>query len=452
LTLCPSRGYRPYSKEGFLTIGPDGVAQGETTADRTRDLAGHPQLLRALNERRVLDVVRSAGAISRAEIARRSGLSKPTVSLALDGLLAARLVHHVGHSTGSKGPRAKLFELDPGSGWVVGVDVGRRWVRAAVADITGAIVARRDERTRLRSARTLVTQIGELAHRVTADAGIEWKKVTHATVGSPGVLVPSSGLLEQAPNLPGWGERGVVEAIRDRLGTAVTFENDVNLAALGERAHGAGREVEDFVFIWVGTGLGMGIVIGGRLYRGSRGGAGEIAYLPVVPDGAPAGGAAVEPGGRRADRGALEEATAASAVTGLARARGMTPPLSPKRVFAAARRGDETACAVVAEEARRLAYVIAAVVPVLDPELVVLGGGVGANGDLLLGPVERHLRELSPFSVRLAVSELGEEAVLAGAVATALEAAQDRLFSRTAALERKQRSSEVHVQGEAVPS
>ena len=188
----------------------------------------------------------------------------------------------------------------------------------------------------------------------------------------------------------------------------------------------------------------MGIIIGGRLYRGSRGAAGEIAYLPVVPAD---GDGREEPGGRAGSprRGPLEEATAASAVTELARSKGVRAPLSPKRVFAAARRGDEAAKAVVAEEARRLARVVAAVAPVLDPELVVLGGGIGANGDLLLEPVESHLRELTPFPVRLAVSSLGEEAVLAGAVATALEAAQDRLFSRTAALEKKQRSSEVHV-------
>jgi len=386
-------------------------------------MAGQPQLLRRINERRVLELVRDAGAASRAGIARASGLSKPTVSLALAGLLEAGLVHQVGQSSGGKGPRALLYELNPGSGWVVGLDVGRRWVRAAVADISGEIKARRDERARARSTGTLGAPIGELARKVAGDAGSGWGSVTHATVGSPGVLDPKRERLEHAPNLPGWGRQGLVGAIRDELGTFVTFENDVNLAALGEHRHGMGRGVDDFVFFWLGTGVGMGIVIGGRLYRGAGGAAGEIGYLPL-------GDSDPEPG-RRSSRGSLEEAAAASGLVRSAREAGLRPPHTPKALFAAARRGDELAAGVVAAEARRIALAIAVITPVLNPELVILGGGVAHdNGDLLLGPIAAELRRLSPFRPRLAVSELGSEAVLDGAVATALDAAQDRLFSR----------------------
>ena len=371
----------------------------------------------------MLELLRRRGGLSRAEIARLSGLSKPTVSLALARLVDAGLAHETGRTTGGKGPSAQLFELNPGSGWVVGIDVGRRFVRAAVADITGKLAVRRDERARARSSRALVAQIGEIAHRVAADAGIAWDRVTAATVGSPGVLVPASGQLQQAPNLPGWGSAGVADAIRQQLGTAVSFENDVNLAALGERAGGAGREVGNFVLLWVGTGVGLGIVIDGELYRGAGGAAGEIGYLPIGE------GDPHDPAVRR--RGQLEEALAASGVEAHARRLGVAPPHTAKAVFAAARRSDDLAREVVAAEARRLALAIAVVAPVLDPELVILGGGIArGNADLLLDPLRRELRDLSPFSPRLAVSELGEEAVLAGAVATALATAQDRLFTR----------------------
>jgi predicted NBD/HSP70 family sugar kinase len=384
--------------------------------------AGQPPLLRAINERTVLDLIRRAGPMSRAEIARQTGLSKPTVSLALSGLIAAELVHQVGHSSGNKGPRAELFELNPGSGWVVGIDVGRHWLRAAAADITGEIVARRDERAQRRSG-ALIAQLGQIAHGVAGDAGISWDRVTHATVGSPGVLDPSRGLLEHAQNLPGWGRQGLIEAVRTELGTVVSFENDVNLAALGERSRGLGRDVADFIFFWVGTGTGMGIVIDGRLYRGAGGAAGEIGYLPLG-DGDPHDRAAFP-------RGLFEESAGEAGIVRHARALGMRTPLTPKTICAAARRGDERAAQVVAAEARRIALAIAAVAPVLDPRLVVLGGGIGRNNaDLLLGPIERELQALSPFRPRLAASELGEEAVLAGAVATALEAAQNQLFSR----------------------
>src|SRR5712692_1034277 len=124
---------------------------------------GTPSLLRAINERTVLDLIHNQGPLSRAQVARVSGLSKPTVSLALSGLLDARLVREVGRSRGERGPSALLYELNPSAGWVVGVDIGRKWVRAAIADIAGTIVARRDERARVSSARTLIGQIGATA-------------------------------------------------------------------------------------------------------------------------------------------------------------------------------------------------------------------------------------------------------------------------------------------------
>src|SRR5438105_3988330 len=175
--------------------------------------AGTPSLLRAINERTILQLLRTRGPMSRADVARGSGLSKPTVSLALAGLLRVGLVREVGRSSGGKGPAALLYELEPNAGWVVGIDVGRLWVRAAIADITGAVVARRDERARSRSARALIAQIGQIAHDLAGQAGVVWDQVTHATVGSPGVVDPARGTVELAPNLPGWGRRGLVQAV-----------------------------------------------------------------------------------------------------------------------------------------------------------------------------------------------------------------------------------------------
>ena len=385
---------------------------------------GTPSLLRAINERSVLDLIHRQGPISRAQAARVSGLSKPTVSLALAGLLEAGLVREVGRSRGERGPSAVLYELNPAAGWVVGIDVGRKWLRSAIADIAGNIVARRDERAKVTSARTLIGQIGANARRLAAEAGVAWSQVTHAAVGSPGVFDPAHGYVAMAPNLPGWGRHGLVEAVREQLGTNVSFENDVNLAALAERAHGHGRNVDNFVFLSIGTGIGMALVIDGQLYRGAHGAAGEVAYLPLGLD-------PHDPATRR--RGAFEEAAAAAGVVRLAKKLGMRPPLTPEKIFTAARRGQAAAGRVVEGEAARLALAIATVTPVLDPELVILGGGIGRNGDLLLEPIERELRQLLPFRPRVVVSALGEDAVLRGAVATALEVARDRVFARSPA-------------------
>ncbi len=370
----------------------------------------------------MLELVRRVGPVSRAQIARDSALSKPTVSQALTALLASKLVREAGRTSGRRGPAAVLYELNPFAGWVVGIDVGRAWVRAAIANLLGDIVARRDERADVRSQHSLISQIGEIAHGLAADAGIRWGRVTFATIGSPGVLEPSRGQVALAYALPGWGRRGLVEAVQRELGTKIAFENDVNLAALGEQWRGLGKDVANFVYLHVGTGVGAGLVLNGSLYRGSSGAAGEVGYLPLgVED-------VHDPVSRR--RGALDRAAGAAGVAGIARDLGMPAPISAQRVFARARRGDELARKAVEVEAERIALAIAALVPVVDPELIVLGGGIGRNGDLLLEPVDREVRRLSPFRPRIEVSALGEEAGLHGAIATALQAAQALLFAR----------------------
>ena len=331
------------------------------------------------------------------------------------------MVREAGRSSGGKGPTALLYELNPSAGWVVGIDVGREYVRAAVADLTGQIVAQRRQAARARSARTLITTIGAVARGAAEAAGIGWRRVTVAAVGSPGVF-GSAGHPLLAHNLPGWTREGVIDEIRKELATWVVFENDVNLAALGERWRGLGRDVDDFVYFHVGTGVGLGIIVGGELFKGANGAAGEVAYLPL---------AAADPhdkANRR--RGALETAIGADGVLATARRAGVRGATSAAEVFDAARAGQAKARKAVEIVAEGIALGIAAIVPVLDPALVILGGGIGRNAELLREPLERELRALSPFRPRIEVSSLGEEAELMGAVSLALVAAQERLFSR----------------------
>jgi predicted NBD/HSP70 family sugar kinase len=402
----------------------------------------------------VLEAVRRSGPTSRSQIAASCGLSKPTVSQALTGLLRARLVREAGRTSGAQGRTAQLYELNARAGWVLGLDVGGDWVRAAVADLNGDIAARRDERARVRSARTLIEQIGEVAHGVIDDARVPKRRITHVTMGSPGVFEPTRRKLTLAESLPGWGRAGVIEALQQTLDMNISIENDVNVATVGEQLHGVGKGVANFVFLHVGVGVGLGLVLNGKLFRGANGAAGEVGYLPFGDhraDGAhradradkvhkadgsgtataasAAGDAAPPARGRKRDE--LGVAVGAEGVVGEARRLGMTGRLLTARaVFEAARRGDAVARQVVADEAKRIALTIATVVPVIDPELVVLGGGIGRNGDLLLEPVEAELRRLSIFHPRLEASALGEEGPVIGAVAMALEQAQDRLFAR----------------------
>jgi predicted NBD/HSP70 family sugar kinase len=317
-----------------------------------------------------------------------------------------------------------MYEIQPDAGWVVVVDIGRAWLRLALVDLAGQIVVRRDVRTRARTAATLVTQIGDLAHEVAAEGGLQWDQVTRTVIGSPGVYEPERGVLYLCPNLPGWERPGVVHAIHDRLGERVTIENDVNLAAIGEAAFGLGRDVRDFVFLSVGTGIGMGLIVDGRLRRGVHGAAGEIGFLPMLE-----AKSAVRASKATAwRRGMLEAAAAADAVVALAQARGSSARTS-EEVFTAARSGDRAAVAAVRAEADLLAQAVAAVVTIVDPQLVVLGGGIGRNGDLLLDRMRESLTRLVPLHPPdIAVSALGNEAVVLGGIAAGLEDAREEVF------------------------
>jgi len=400
--------------------------QGEPPPGPPRPAGGTPRLLRAHNERAVLEHLRAAGPSSRPDLARIAGLSKPTVSQALANLQSAGLVRPVGPATPSLGRTAMLYEADPTAGYVVGVDIGRDWIRIAAADLSGEIVARRDERNRARSATALVRSVGEVAHDVVAAAGLTWKRVAHTVVGGPGVFDPDSDRLSLAPNVPGWSRPGVMSTLREALPPTVTLDNDANLAAVGERTYGSGRDARTFVYVSVGTGIGMGVIIDGELYRGAHGAAGEVGYLPLGAEAdVPAG-----PDVRR--RGILEEAASADAVVRTATRLGMAGATSAKRVFAAARAGDELALAAVGAEADRLALVVGTVAAIIDPEFVLLGGGIGSNIDLLRPPLERRLAELTPLAPPVAEGELGPDATVLGAVASALDTARDLVFEQRA--------------------
>jgi predicted NBD/HSP70 family sugar kinase len=391
---------------------------------------GTPRLLRALNERSLLGHLRRDGPASRAQLARASGLSKVTVSLTMANLERAGLVRVAGSTSPGRGRLAVLYEPDPTAGYVVGVDIGRAWVRCALADLSGAIVGRRDVPNRARSAASLVETVSGAAHAVVAEAGLDWGHVVHTLIGSPGVFNPEGGRLQFASNLPGWGRTGLIEELRRELGPSLDLDNDANLAAIGEGAFGAGAGVGTFVFLTVGTGLGMGVVVNGRLHRGARGAAGEVAYLPVGADGQPG---APEPSALAAmRRGLFEEAASADGVVRTAAALGMTRARSAHAVFEAARRGDPAALRAVELEGERLALAVATVAAILDPELVVLGGGIGRNLDLLQGALVRRLHEVTPLRPAVVVSRLGDDVVLRGAIATALEVARALVYERRA--------------------
>ena len=362
--------------------------------------------MRSLNERAILERLRRGGPTSRPRLAEETGLSPPTVGTILVKLERAGLVRQVGPSSRGRGRSALLFEEVPGDGHVVGIDVGHTWLRCAVADLSGTVVARRDVRNTARSAPNLVRAVSTLGRDVARSAGVGWPEVAWTMVGSPGVFDPGDGTLLLSSRIRRWGRPGLLDALRGELGVRTSVANDSNLAALGELAGGWGNSFRTFVYLLVGTGLGMGLVIDGRLQVGMRGAAGEVAYLPFGDE------ATSRPPIYGTRWGSFEEKVSARGVVQGAVELGMSSRLSARQVFDAARRGLPAARAAVDREADRLALVIAAVTTVLDPEAVIMGGGIGGELDLYREKLEARLQQLTPFPPRIEASELGEDAVL----------------------------------------
>jgi predicted NBD/HSP70 family sugar kinase len=380
--------------------------------------------IREHNLQLVLDALGDGRPLSRAELAARTRLSKPTVAGALRTFEEAGLVREFGRTTGRRGPSASLYQRVSDAALVLGIDVGARYVRSVLADLDGAPVQELTLRLARPHADEVVAAIGELRERI----GEAAERTELAVVGTPGIVDPVSGRIGAAPNIEAW-EGVLAERVLSRsLGLPVRIENDVNLAALGEQAHGGGRGVANFAYLTVGSGLGAGIVLNRRLHRGARGAAGEVGFLPVGDDPFDAT--------HRTEKGAMERHLSSAGLVAAGErlaatvATALTPPFEVDQLFDAARHGDPLGRAVVADTARAIAVCIAGLSAVVDLDLVLLGGGIGDNDDLLLPDVRTAAAELLPLPPRVERAALGARAVTTGAVAVALDAARQTVLRR----------------------
>jgi predicted NBD/HSP70 family sugar kinase/biotin operon repressor len=379
-------------------------------------------MLRELNEQAVLETIFREGPITRPELATRTGLSRPAVSAVVRRLEHAGLVGAAGERGGRRGRKPMAYVVSDRAGFVVGIDIGGANVRVGAANIFGELICDEREPTAKESPRRTSTQIAEMVTRVVRTASAEHDRLLAIGISTPGVVEQASMRVSAlAYNLSEQGDFDSLAAIGDRFGVPVLVENNVNLAALGERWGGVARGVSTFAFVAVGAGVGMGIVIDDRLVRGARGAAGEIGYLPSASDPFDKrhrlhGGLEDEVGAQ----GILESFTSQAGSSG-------TAPQTAQDVFELAEEGHEQARAVVEAVARRIGVAVATVCAVIDPELVVLGGGIGCNA-ALVAPVRATVASLLPLPARVETSLLGEKAALYGAVAIALRRARGQVF------------------------
>ncbi|WP_030758555.1 ROK family transcriptional regulator [Streptomyces griseus] len=374
---------------------------------------GSQTSLHRANLERVVRAVRMAGSLTQAEIARTTGLSAATVSNIVRELKDGGTVDVTPTSAG--GRRARSVSLSGDAGIVIGVDFGHTHLRVAVGNLAHQVLAEEAEPLDVdASAAEGFDRAERLVNRLIEATGIGRDKVIGVGLGVPGPIDVSSGTLGSTSILPGWSGINPAEELSARLGVPVHVDNDANLGALGELVWGSGRGVRDLAYIKVASGVGAGLVIDGRVYRGPGGTAGEIGHITLDESG---------PVCRCGNRGCLETFTAARYVLPLLRP-SHGSDLTMERVVQLAREGDPGCRRVIADVGRHIGSGVANLCNLLNPSRVVLGGDLAEAGELVLSPIRDSVgRYAIPSAARqlsLVQGALGGRAEVLGALALVL--------------------------------
>src|SRR4051794_323878 len=356
-----------------------------------------PRLLRRLNAQLVLDAVRETGPARVAELVARTGLSRPTVDAVAADLVRLGWLEEIAAEPPRRGRPARSLTFRADAGYVFGVDIGEVKVRTAVADLHGEIVA---ERVREFAGEDRLPIIRRVIAGTLRDAGVRREQLLFACVGCTGAMDTPRGRVLFSSIFP--DDFDLAGAFSSSLGDALVIENDCNIAVIGERWRGAAQGVDDVVCVLAGERIGAGIMVGGNLMRGHEGAAGELSFL-----------------------GAFEEEHGARGIAQLVRE---LSGESPEAVFTAAGAGDEDALELVERAERWAGHGIVTTAQIVNPEVVVIGGGVARAGEVLLAPLRDRLQRMVRRPPRLAASPLAERGALLGAIRLALDELEPRLL------------------------
>lgn len=383
-----------------------------------------------MNARGLLHLLRKNSPCSKADLVRLSGLSAPTVTSGISHLQKLGLVEFVGEGESNGGRPPELLRFRASHGYVAAADIGGTRLRMMMTDLNGEIVAQWStillKQQKTPAAICSLTRDG--LHIMCDQSGTDRAKLLHLTAGAPGITNVDTGVVLSAPNLKEWNDVPLRKLLQRQTGLPVQVENDINLAAVGEYRRGAAMGVENFVFVAIGTGVGAGIFLGGKLHHGAQWCAGEIGYFGVS-------GQERKPMQVRRT-GQLESIIGGSGIEqhwlGLlsahpSSANSELARLRPDAIFDLARDGDPLARKTLNFAAGLLADAVADISLLLNPELVVLGGGVGAHPELCRSTaalVERH--EFAKPQLRS--SALGTRAQLFGAISVSIAAATASLL------------------------
>jgi predicted NBD/HSP70 family sugar kinase len=383
----------------------------------TADAAG----MRTQNSTLVLRLLWRERQISRADIARHTGLSPSTVSAIVAELERAGLVREIGAGASRGGRRPVLVGFRDDAFALVGIELGATHVSAVLTDLRGNVRAFRDTHVAVRDEpKAALATARALVDEVLASERVSRKRVVGIGVAVPSPVHPHRPGKLSPLILPAWADFDVQESLADAFGVPVFVDNDANLGALSERFWGAGAGGEDLAFIKVATGIGSGHIINGALYRGSGGTAGEIGHIAIDPNGPPC---------VCGSRGCLTTFIGAEALLARARARWGKKKKNPSvaDIVAGARAGDPVARELVGEVGQSLGVVVAGLLNLINPAVVVLGGEITSVGDLLLEPLRKEIRaralSTSVAETQIVASRLGARSIAVGAATLVLDAA-----------------------------
>ncbi|CAN7343816.1 ROK family transcriptional regulator [Devosia sp. LjRoot3] len=378
-------------------------------------------IARQFSLRSVVEAIVQNGPISRASIAKQTGLSKQTISEVMRQLEDEGWVRETGRTSGHVGRTAVTYEVIPSAAYVGAVDLGGTKVRVAICDLACRVIAEMMEPTHHEGGETIISQIGRLMRAVAEQGGVPMNKLRIAVVGVPGAPQAKTGRVLLAPNIAGFDKMDVASALEKVLGCDVMLENDVNLAVLGESWLGVGQGLDNLAYIALGTGVGSGLMVNGQLVRGAGNAAGELGFLPFGAD-------PFEPESLRA--GAFERLTASYGIVARYRALAGLDSTVPA-IFEMANARDANAVEVLDETARLLARGIGAIAAITNPDKVILGGSIGSRKELV-ARVIGVLPACFPYPVVVEASELGDHAALVGATAIGLSHLHNTLFGADA--------------------
>ncbi len=371
--------------------------------------------LREGNRKRVVDALRERGVASRADLARITGLSRSTISTIVSDLLDTGLVgERDGHpADGAQAGRPPVMvSLNPSAGLAVGVDFGHRHLRVAVSDLSHRVLAEAWRELNVdHSADHGLAAAAEFVDQVLDEAGADRARVIGVGMGLPAPIDRTTGTVQGASILPGWVGVDAAAEAASRFGLPVQVENDANLGALAELSWGAAKGKSEVAYIKVATGIGAGLISGGRLQHGVGGTAGEIGHT-VIADGGPVC--------RCGNRGCLETLASTRSIAELLSA-SRAEEVSSKRVLELSAAGDAAAQRLVGDAGRAIGIAVANLCNLLNPQCVIVGGDLGVAGETLLEPlrdtVRRNAIPNAVENVEIVAGVLGERAELLGALA-----------------------------------